>query len=124
MAGQIVAGRTPNVKTTTCNLAELVAFTRALQWAHQHARGKAVCVRYGSEYASRISTGAWKPKKHKEMAEEARRAWAQLKQANGERTWMRHSKSRLHIAAQKLATRGKGGEHVLEYMLKRSTKFE
>ena len=81
MGGTIAVGRTPNVKTTTGNLAELVAFTRALQWAHQYSRakGRPICIRYNSEYAARISTGAWKAKKHKPMAEEARRAWAQLK---------------------------------------------
>ena len=36
-AGQIVARVTPNVKTTTRNLADLVAFTRALQWARSYA---------------------------------------------------------------------------------------
>ena len=61
-AGQIVARQTPNVKTTTQNLADLVAFVRALQWAVGHglARGKPVCIRYHSEYAARISTGACK----------------------------------------------------------------
>ena len=41
MAGQIIAGRTPNVRTTTENLATLVAFTRAMQWAVQHGMGRA-----------------------------------------------------------------------------------
>ena len=33
IGGVIVAGDTPNVLTTTSSLAELVSFTRALQWA-------------------------------------------------------------------------------------------
>ena len=92
IGGQIVAGRTSNVKTTTHNLADLVAFTRALQWAHSNARarGQPICIRYNSEYAARIATGAWKAKKHKAFAEEARRAWAQLKRDKGGQVWMQH----------------------------------
>ena len=54
IGGMIAAGRTPNVKTTTGNLADLVAFTRALQWALQNsrARGRPICIRYNSEYAA------------------------------------------------------------------------
>ena len=68
-AGQIVARSTPNVRTTTDNLAELVAFTRALQWARQYALAmdQPVCMRYNSEYAARIATGTWKAKKHKKQ---------------------------------------------------------
>ena len=75
IGGQIAKGVTPNVKTTTQNLAHLVAFTRALQWAHSNGRalGRPICIRYNSEYAARIATGAWKAKKHKAFAEEARR---------------------------------------------------
>ena len=80
LGGPIVARRTPNVLTTTSNLAELVAFTRALQWAARHplATGRPICIRYNSEYAARIATGAWKAKKHKAMAAEARQSWAKL----------------------------------------------
>ena len=89
IGGQIVARRTPNVKTTTGNLANLVAFARALQWAHSNyrARGRPICIRYNSEYAARIATGAWRAKKHKSFAEEARRAWAQLKRDRGGRAY-------------------------------------
>ena len=115
MAG-VINTRTPNVKTTTRNLADLVAFTRALQWAIQHgaARGKAVCIRYNSEYAARICTGTWKAKKHKAMAEEARRAWAQLKHVSGGRAWMHHvpRTQGYYIRASQLATSGKGGAHI------------
>ena len=92
IGGQIIAGRTRNVKTTTTNLAELVAFTRALQWARSHGRasGRPICIRYTSEYAARIATGTWKAKKHKAFAEEARRAWAHLKRERGGRVWMQH----------------------------------
>ena len=89
-AGRITTA-TPNVKTTTENLAELVAFARALQWAAAHAlaRGRPICIRYNSEYAARIATGAWKAKKHKDMAAEARRAWAMLKKERGGRAMCR-----------------------------------
>ena len=115
MAG-VISTRTPNVKTTTQNLADLAAFTRALQWAVQHgaARGKPVCIRYNSEYAARICTGMWKAKKHKAMAEEARRAWAQLKHTSGGRAWMRHvpRTEAVYIRACQLAKAGKGGTHI------------
>ena len=114
MGGQIVARSTPNVKTTTSNLAELVAFTRALQWAHTHprAKGKPICVRYQCEYAARIATGAWRAKKHKAFAEEARRAWAQLKRDRGGRVWMKHVwREHLdYLIAGGLARTGKQGQ--------------
>ena len=114
-AGQIIARHTPNVKTTTKNLADLVAFTRALQWAVSHglARGKPICIRYHSEYAARISTGAWKAKKHKAMAEEARRAWAQLQRVSGGRAWMQHTPAaNYYRRAAALAKAGKEGATV------------
>ena len=115
-AGQIVARVTPNVRTTTGNLAELVAFTRALQWARSFAlvMGKPICMRYTAEYAARIATGAWKARKHKAMAEEARRAWAALKRSNGGRVWMRHAPGTTAEAttARALAARGQSGERV------------
>ena len=116
LGGQIVAGRTPNVKTTTSNLADLVAFTRALQWAHAHprAKGKPICLRYNSEYAARIATGAWRAKKHKAFAEEARRAWAQLKRDRGGRVWMKHvwHEHEDYLAAGRLAREGKQGQSI------------
>ena len=67
--------------------------------------------RYNSEYAARISTGAWKAKKHKAMAEEAQRAWAQLKSERGGRVWMRHVAKiePLYLRASVLAAAGKHG---------------
>ena len=113
IGGQIVARRTPNVKTTTGNLANLVAFARALQWAHSNyrARGRPICIRYNSEYAARIATGAWRAKKHKAFAEEARRAWAQLKHDRGGRVWMQHVSSSHPdcVVADRLARAGKNG---------------
>ena len=113
IGGQIIARRTPNVTTTTANLADLVAFTRALQWAHSHsrARGHPICIRYNSEYAARIATGAWKAKKHKAFAEEARRAWAQLKRDRGGRVWMQHvwHKDMDYVNAKGLARAGQSG---------------
>ena len=66
----------PHVLTTTSNLAELVAFTRAVEWAHANrlAGGKPVCIRYDSMYVAHIATGIWKAKKHKPMAQAARQA--------------------------------------------------
>ena len=114
IGGTIVAGRTPHVNTTTQNLADLVAFTRALEWAHSHcrARGRPICVRYNSEYAARIATGAWRAKKHKAMAAEARRAWARLKRDRNGRVWMQYVR-RDHpdyVIADGLAYAGKRGQ--------------
>ena len=104
------------MRTTTENLAELVAFARALQWARLYAmaRGRSICIRYHSEYAARIATGAWKARKHKAMAEEAQQAWTALKRANGGRVWMRHvpSTDGRHRAGANLAVRGKAGESI------------
>ena len=115
-AGQIIARKTPNVITTTSSLAELVAIDRALRWARLYAlsHGKPVCVRYTSEYAARIASGAWKAKKHKAMAEAARHSWTALKKANGERVWTRHVPASATEAtvAQQLAQRGKHGESI------------
>ena len=100
---------------TTSNLAELVAFTRALQWAARHplATGRPICIRYNSEYAARIATGAWKAKKHKAMAAEARQSWAKLQSLNNGRTWMRHTSTKddSYSAACALAHSGKRGAH-------------
>ena len=89
---------------------------RALQWAEQHgmARGSPICVRYNSEYAARISTGQWKARKHKPMAQEARNAWAQLKQRSGGRVWTRHTSQHdpNYLAARSRASDGKRGKHV------------
>ena len=113
ICGQIAKGSTPNVKTTTQNLAHLVAFTRALQWARSNGRahGRPICIRYNSEYAARIATGAWKAKKHKAFAEEARRAWAQLKRAKGGLVWMQHvwHEDQDYVVAARLALAGKNG---------------
>ena len=75
------------------------------------AQRRAICIRYNSEYAARISTGAWRAKKHKAMAEEARRAWAQLKSRRGGRVWMRHvpRSDLLYMRARGLAQAGKNG---------------
>ena len=95
---------TPNVRTTTSNLADLVAFTRALQWATTHwAAGKPVCIRYSSEYAARIASGAWRAKKHKPMAAEARRAWHALRKLKGgDNVWMQHAPVALAWSGQAL----------------------
>ena len=103
---------TPNVSTITQNLAELVAFTRALQWASQNpsARGRPICIRYSSEYSARVGTGAWKAKKHKAMAEEARQAWKQLKLVSRGQAWIRFARADATAAAN--AARGQRGERV------------
>lgn len=72
------------------------------------------CPFRNSEYAARIATGAWKAKKHKAMAEEARQAWAQLKRTTGGRAWMRHVNHGDHhsSAAHRLAAAGKRGTFI------------
>ena len=87
-----------------------------MQWAAQHGmrRGKPICIRYYSEYAARVATGTWKAKKHKGVAEEAKRAWAQLKQTSGGKAWMQHApRTTLHaLNAGGRARDGKAGAHV------------
>ena len=97
------AGRA-NSHVLTSNLADLVAFTRALLWAAQDpvanpilAPGQAdrpICIRYGNEYAAMIAAGVWRPKKHKAMAERARQAWKRLKSHKGDQLWIRHADRR------------------------------
>ena len=115
IAGQITMA-TPHVRTITSNLAGLIAFTRALEWA-EHCllmRGRPVCIRYNAEYAARICTGAWKARKHKEVAAEARRVWARLKKARGGQVWTRYTKhdGTAHATASELALQGKHGARV------------
>ena len=115
MSEQIVAGRTRNVRTTTNNLAELVAFTRALEWARTsaQARGRPICIRYDSRYAAMIASGSWKAKKHKEMAANAREQWGALRKKIGKRLWIRHVKGhsghRWNHRADRLADDGRMG---------------
>ena len=115
LAGQISMAW-PSITTITQNLADLVAFTRALQWAavNPSSRDRPIIVHYTSEYAARVGTGAWKAKKHKAMAEEARRAWAHLKRVKGGRAWLRHAPpgASSHATAAQLATEAKAGAHV------------
>ena len=71
-------------------------------------------IRYTNEYAAAVATGLWKPRKHKEMAAEAKRAWEQLrKQRNGE-VYIQHAPAAQQWAtrAADLAARGKAGEQV------------
>ena len=48
-----VGPSTPNVKTATNNSSELVAFTRALQWARSShlTQSRAIVIRFDSAYA-------------------------------------------------------------------------
>ena len=89
-----ITARTKNVRNATNNAAELVGFTRALQEAARHRwlRGRPVCMRYDSAYAAMIASGTWRARKHKDAAEEARRAWSHLRHALGGQLWMRHVK--------------------------------
>ena len=115
IGGQIVARKAPHeyVKTTTSNLSKLVAFVRALEWAHNDplSWGKPVCIRYNSEYAARVATGAWRAKKHKETAAAAQRAWKRLRERKAGRVWMRHTPRTAGPwnVANGLAEKGKGG---------------
>ena len=56
--------------------------------------------------------GVARAKKHKAFAEEARRAWAQLKRTRGGRVWMKHvgTKDPDYLAAGALARAGKQGQ--------------
>ena len=111
----------PHVLTTTSNLAELVAFTRAVDWAHANrlACGKPICIRYDSMYAAHIATGIWKAKKHKPMAQAARQAWARLKRSKEGRAWMKHVRghtgNQWNEHADSLAGQGRGGKSVKRY---------
>ena len=64
---------------------------------------------YENEYAARVSSGAWKARKHKQVAAEARRAWKALKKSNGGRVWMWHNRE---SRAKDLAMRGQAGERI------------
>jgi hypothetical protein len=112
ICGQITTA-TPAVKTITENLACLVAFKAACDWAATDpvARDRPVCLRYSTEYAAMVATGTWKAKKHKDMAAAAKRAWATLRKMKpGDQVWLRHTKP--HGTATELAARGKQGETV------------
>ena len=62
----------------------------------------------------RIATGGWKARKHKAMADEARRSWAALKRSNGGRVWARHTTDAAKAigVVRQLAVRGKQGVHM------------
>ena len=62
-----------------------------------------MCIRYSSEYAARIASGAWRAKKHKPMAAEARRAWHALRKLKGgDNVWMQHAPVALAWSGQAL----------------------
>ena len=104
--GDQITPATPNVKNVTANLAGLVAFTRALDWAFQHpyARDRLICIRYSSAYAANIATGAWRPKKHKAMAAEARHAWDRLRRLRGAALCIQHAPASTTMQQRALAT--------------------
>ena len=70
-----------------------------------------MCIRYSSEYAARVSSGAWRAKKHKPLAIAAVRLWKQLKQHKAGRLWMLHAPASdpFSSRAQALAEAGKRG---------------
>ena len=87
-----VTASTPNVRTGTNNSSELLAFTRALQWARNShlTQGKAIVCRFDSAYASMIASGSWKARKHKALAAEAHAAWTDLRKHTNNQLWTRH----------------------------------
>ena len=112
---------TPNVTTGTNNSAELVAFTRALQWAYSEtAPGRPVCMRYDSCYAAMIASGSWKAKAHKALAVEAHVAWAKLRDKTSNRLWLRHvrghSRHQWNHKADRLANHGQQGGRKYAYV--------
>ena len=104
-----------NITATTNNVAELKAFIEGLKWARcsSIAQGRAVCMRYDSKYASHIASGAWRAKRHKKLAAEARQQWAALRKSRRGRLWMRHVKGHSghtwNERADRLADHGKRG---------------
>lgn len=122
MCGSVIPGGVANatVRTTTNNVAELVAFTRGLTWAAYHPLAQQqpgiahpVCMRYDSVYAAMIATGVWRAKKHKEMAAAARQAWATLMKRTRGRLWLKHVKGHSghtwNDVADRLAEQGRRG---------------
>ena len=85
-----VGPETPNVETATNNSAELVAFTRALQWAKQsvHTRdpNTPVVLRYDSCYAALIASGSWKAHEHKALAKGGSQSMGRSTRQQGRRT--------------------------------------
>jgi ribonuclease HI len=116
--GGPVNSSTPHVTTGTNNSSELVAFTRALQWAYtdRAAQGRPICMRYDSCYAAMIASGSWKAKAHKALAAEARAAWDALREKTRNQLWLRHvrghSKHQWNDIADALAARGQKGERI------------
>ena len=110
-----VTASTPNVRTGTNNSSELLAFTRALQWARNShlTQGKAIVCRFDSAYASMIASGSWKARKHKALAAEAHAAWTDLRKHTNNQLWIRHvrghSRHRWNNRADSLANRGQLG---------------
>jgi ribonuclease HI len=109
---------TPNVKTATNNSSELVAFTRALQWARSShlTKSRAIVIRFDSAYASMIASGSWKAKKHKDLAAEARAAWTDLRKHTNNNLWLRHVRGHSGHAwndrADHLASQGRQGQSI------------
>ena len=116
VAGPIVVGVWPSIRTTTENLGALVAFTQACEWAavDPRAMGKPVVIRYSNEYGAAIATGTWRARKHKAMASSAQAAWRRLRKASGGNAWILHEPDMAWWAmvARNLAARGKSGERI------------
>ena len=112
----ISLGSTPHVtKTVTENLAHLVAFARACEWAlsDPDARGAPIIIRYVRDYAANVATGLWRPRKHKPMAAAAQSAFRALRTQREGEVWIEYvnpTQSRAAEAAR-LAARGKAGEN-------------
>ena len=111
---------TPNVKTATNNSSELVAFTRALQWARSShlTQSRAIVIRFDSAYASMIASGSWKARKHKDLAAEARAAWTDLRKHTTNNLWLRHVRGHSEHAwndrADHLASQGRQGQSIYQ----------
>ena len=72
-----------------------------------------IVLRYDSQYAAMIACGAWRAKKHKELAADAQRAWKRLRSVRGDKACMRHvaahSDIEMNERADALANMGRRG---------------
>ena len=97
------------------NTAELSAIAHAMRWLLAEGSDQGVVIRGDSQYALRISSGEWKPKANKALAESARSLWAEvlsLRSLRAEHV-RAHRGHRWNERADHLAFRAMQGEDAL-----------